>query len=77
MVARVLCCLFVDLIWRQLTLYSCGKGDLIQSLLSNQAARFIFRQLRQEHLKSGSSGISTWPHCSQMNHSGRRNIGPL
>jgi len=31
-VARVLCCLFVDLIWRQLTLYSCGKGDLIQSL---------------------------------------------
>ena len=24
--------LFVDLIWRQLTLYSCGKGDLIQSL---------------------------------------------
>ena len=32
-VARVLCCLFVDLIWRQLTLSSCGKGDLIQSLL--------------------------------------------
>jgi hypothetical protein len=24
--------LFVDLIWRQLTLYSCGKGDLIQAL---------------------------------------------
>jgi hypothetical protein len=24
--------LFVDLIWRQPTLYSCGKGDLIQSL---------------------------------------------
>jgi hypothetical protein len=32
MVARVLCCLFVDLIWRQLTPSSCGKGDLIQSL---------------------------------------------
>jgi hypothetical protein len=36
MVARVLCCLFVDLIWRQLTLYSCGKGDLIQSLPSSK-----------------------------------------
>jgi transposase InsO family protein len=29
--------------------------------LCNQAARF--RQLRQEHLKSGSSGSTTWPHC--------------
>jgi hypothetical protein len=44
------------------------------SPVCNQAARFISRQLRQEHLKSGSSGISTWPHFSQMNHSGRRNL---
>src|ERR1700685_1325003 len=41
-VARVLCCLFVDLIWRQLTLYSCGKGDLIQSLPRNKTVRYVF-----------------------------------
>jgi hypothetical protein len=27
------------------------------------------------HLKSGSPGSNTWPHCSQMNQSGRCNIG--
>jgi hypothetical protein len=41
----------------------------------NQAARFSFLHLWQEHLKSGSSGIATWPHCSQMNQAGRCNIG--
>ena len=29
----------------------------------------------QEHLNSGSSGITVWPHCSQTYHSGRCNIG--
>jgi hypothetical protein len=28
----------------------------------SQAARFNLRQSRQEHLKSGSSGITMWPH---------------
>jgi len=31
-VARVLCCLFVDLIWRNLLYIACGKGELNQSL---------------------------------------------
>jgi len=42
--------------------------------LCNQAARFTFGQLRQEHLKSGSSGIATWPHCSQISQPGRCSI---
>jgi hypothetical protein len=31
-VARVLCCLFVDLIWRNLLYIPVERGDLIQSL---------------------------------------------
>src|SRR6202158_2935081 len=27
-----------------------------------------------EHLKPGSSGSTTWPHCFQINHSGRYSI---
>src|ERR1700730_4394529 len=41
----------------------------------NHAARFNSKHLRHEHLKSGSSGRTTWLHCSQINHSGRRDIG--
>src|SRR5271167_2412242 len=33
-VARLLCCLFVDLIWRNLLYIPVERGDLIQSLLS-------------------------------------------
>jgi hypothetical protein len=39
------------------------------------AARLNSRHLRHEHLKSRSSGITTWPHCSQMNQAGRCNSG--
>src|SRR5437899_9752733 len=49
--------------------------DLVLGRLLNHAARFNSRQLRQEHLKFGSPGITTWPHCSQIDHSGRSNIG--
>jgi hypothetical protein len=38
-VARLLCCLFVDLIWRNLLYIPVERGDLIQSLLQ-------FRRLR-------------------------------
>jgi|HubBroStandDraft_6_1064221.scaffolds.fasta_scaffold89866_2 hypothetical protein len=41
-VARVLCCLFVNFIWRQLTLYCSGKGDLIQSLPRSSGAYRLF-----------------------------------
>jgi hypothetical protein len=42
----------------------------------DQAARFISVQFRQEHLKSGFSGIAVWPHSKHRNHpSGRGNIG--
>ena len=33
-VARLLCCLFVDLIWRNLLYIPVERGDLIQSLPS-------------------------------------------
>jgi hypothetical protein len=42
---------------------------------TNHAARLISVHFPQEHLKSGSSGITTWPHCSQMNQLGRCSIG--
>src|ERR1700687_3561299 len=36
-VARLLCCLFVDLIWRNLLYIPVERGDLIQSLPRAQA----------------------------------------
>src|SRR5437660_11876865 len=50
-------------------------GCVLPGLTRDQAARFIHVQRRQEHLKSGSSGITTWPHCSETNQLGRSNIG--
>jgi hypothetical protein len=43
MVARVLCCLFVDLIWRNFLYIACGKGGLIQVFLA-------FLQMKNESL---------------------------
>src|SRR5437899_12174023 len=43
--------------------------------MSGHAACLNFTQWWQEHLKSGSSGITTWPHISQINQGVRCNIG--
>jgi hypothetical protein len=41
-IASVLCCLFVDPIWRNLLYIPCGNGELIQTLLSGLGRRTIF-----------------------------------
>src|SRR5580693_3065996 len=43
--------------------------------LQSSRVRFTLRQLRHEHLKPGSSGITVWSHCSQTYQVGRCDIG--